>query len=1326
MALGLLFACTAGAAMPYGWSTQGWGDGENISAEESAGVWQVTCDGSDFWGTSDRGGMVYRQFDGDFDVSCRVVTIAGRTGDTWTRGGIMARDSLNANSRNVLVYWKPTQGGSRRVDFNRRESDGGGTARDDGPVKDYPTWLRLTRTGNTFKAYNSDDGVNWTQFGANRTITMAANLYLGLAVASHNGSETTTYTFDNVKGMSKVDNAGGATGVGINTATLAGNLNETNGATHVWAYWGEADQGVVKTDRSNQLHYAFYDFDDTTSGTLTGIDDGLANGQNGGLFAMQPSVTNRWPAQVLDKAIWTNEVHQGVNKSDTYCEMWWGALRAPETGTYTFYIHGDDYEVLWIDTNQNWEFEADAGELICVSVPPDGWDTPKTETVTLTAGEVYAFAIAHDEGSGGDTFTSEIQIPSAGSRVRINPGAVAQDGWWFIPAWTNSEYLGTQPEGTALATNLTGLVSLSRYFYRYYASNSTWEAWAPWTETFLTLSSFSWDGSEDDLWATAGNWAGGNVPNTAGEEAIFGGTGVGDVDINGSSYTVNYIDITAGDYTFINSGGAATLTAGSLTHSGGDNRLSASVTATGPATVSGGTLTVDGTLSVGAAAEVSGGTLALEAIDDFSATGITLSGGTLEIDGTISSTSTVPNALEHRGYNGESNDSNLDLNNNGGLMSMAPYGTAILTDGPGSRGLDFDNDGDFTSTGAVGQNDNYANLFIGYFIAPTTGNYQFRINQDDDRSGIWLDRDRDGVFESTVAGLGSDRGEQLRWENQTAATVTLTNGLSYLVGFVHREGGGGSGIHVMFKTPAMSSETTVKPGDPAQAGMWAMPRGQFDATGLPAITVTADSTLNVAGGGAMPKGAVVGDVTLSAGTLSLAAGGGAEVRLDSTSGSGGLSANGPDVGIDTASSMGTLLGSNGSTVTGATITVSTLVDLERQVTIRNVIAGGAELHVGDDDNYDGVSVLTGINTYSGLTRINRGVLRADDGVGLPANSTLRFYQNNRDQTCILETSGTFDRNIGTGAGEVYWENRGGGGGFAALGGDLTVDLEGGVDLTWNNAGLGFNRVNSLQFGSRSADSLVELKNNIALDGSTRQVQTIDNQGAKTDVVRLSGNITGGGTAHRFRFHESSGNQFNPGDNLGSTLVELTGTNTYLHETSPEECTLYAIEGMGLPVNSMLRLEGNSDNRHAIFMSAGTMNRNIGGGAGEVYWGSRGGFAARGGSFTVTLEGGAQLNWGDGNTGFRGQRLQLNSVHADDAVEITNPIDLNASERHIYVWENDDSKSDVAILSGNIVGSNGGTWLRKWRKGVLWLQGTNTYSQRTFLDEGVIHDAYSLE
>jgi hypothetical protein len=159
------------------------------------------------------------------------------------------------------------------------------------------------------------------------------------------------------------------------------------------------------------------------------------------------------------------------------------------------------------------------------------------------------------------------------------------------------------------------------------------------------------------------------------------------------------------------------------------------------------------------------------------------------------------------------------LHNNGGLLAMTPYGMTLLTDGPDGRGLDFNSDIDFINTGVINQDDNFMNLFFGWFNATVSGSYQFRNAGDDDRCGIWLDLNQNGVFESSVDGLGSDRGEQLSWEDPNPKTVSLTAGMSYMFAVTHGEIGGASSIDVRFKTPG-GNEVVIKPTDPAQDGMW--------------------------------------------------------------------------------------------------------------------------------------------------------------------------------------------------------------------------------------------------------------------------------------------------------------------------------------------------------------------------------------------------------------------------------------------------------------------------------------------------------------------------
>ncbi|MBT3201057.1 MAG: hypothetical protein HN350_14240 [Phycisphaerales bacterium] len=196
----------------------------------------------------------------------------------------------------------------------------------------------------------------------------------------------------------------------------------------------------------NQLVYTFYDYpagDDAAAELeLAAIDDGIANGQNGGLFALTPTpdVGTNWPAAVQGKGVWTGEVWQAGNMSDYYSQMWSGTFNAPETGVYTFYVHGDDHEVLWLDADQNGEYEAGTDD-ITRNLPTEGWNTPKTGTVALVAGESYEFALAHNEGNGGDFVEFTIQTPSSPAPVRINPSDPGQAYWWSVGTMSTSDII---------------------------------------------------------------------------------------------------------------------------------------------------------------------------------------------------------------------------------------------------------------------------------------------------------------------------------------------------------------------------------------------------------------------------------------------------------------------------------------------------------------------------------------------------------------------------------------------------------------------------------------------------------------------------------------------------------------------------------------------------------------------------------------------------------------------------------------------------------------------------------------------------------------------
>jgi autotransporter-associated beta strand protein len=196
---------------------------------------------------------------------------------------------------------------------------------------------------------------------------------------------------------------------------------------------------------------------------------------------------------------------------------------------------------------------------------------------------------------------------------------------------------------------------------------------------------------------------------------------------------------------------------------------------------------------------------------------------------------------------------------------------------------------------------------------------------------------------------------------------------------------------------------------------------------------------------------------------------------------------------------------------------------------------------------DGLLILNHVNNV-GITAplyINAGIVRAKPGTTLPGGE-LRF----RGGVLEITGGGTFLRTIGNGSGKVTWsgvdgsglniaEERGSGG-FAAVGADVTVDLNGAGPtlISWEDVGFvdsGF----ALIFGSKNATAKVTFVDNInltqavpngALNYNAREIRVTDNPGSANDLAVMSGVISGNIQTDLLK--------------TGAGTLQLTGANTY--------------------------------------------------------------------------------------------------------------------------------------------------------------------------------------
>jgi hypothetical protein len=125
------------------------------------------------------------------------------------KGGVMIRETLTATSKLALMDVEASSG--KGIEFIWRTTTGvdtGSSSYTDGISEPYtaPYWVRLTRTNNVFRAYQSPDGITWTELDNPLTIDMAPTVYAGLAVCAHNNGLSCTAVFDNVYVSSIINN----------------------------------------------------------------------------------------------------------------------------------------------------------------------------------------------------------------------------------------------------------------------------------------------------------------------------------------------------------------------------------------------------------------------------------------------------------------------------------------------------------------------------------------------------------------------------------------------------------------------------------------------------------------------------------------------------------------------------------------------------------------------------------------------------------------------------------------------------------------------------------------------------------------------------------------------------------------------------------------------------------------------------------------------------------------------------------------------------------------------------------------------------------------
>lgn len=395
------------ATLPSPWVGQEVG---NVAIPGSAGyangTFTLNGAGSDIGGFSDGFYFVYQPFTGNGEIKARVVSVQNTA--TGAKAGVMIRAGLEANAAYTLMSISPVEGAA----FERRLSTGYGTTLSSGGASKAPYWVRLIRSGDTFTALQSPDGITWTQVGPTVTSTMPATVFVGLAVTSNNNAALCTATLDNVtvSGGSAV-NAPPTVAISIplNGATFAdpARINmealaeDNDGAVRKvefflggqllhtenlapWTFtWSNVPAGnytltAKATDNAGAV---------TTSAPVN-ITVGSANGLKGEYFDFQDltglkltrtdaNVNFNWGEGTPVAAIGTGE----------FAIRWTGKLQSRFSETYTFSTVAEGGVRLWVNNQL----------LINDWNDPDAPPRERSKTITLTANQKYDIRLEYKE-----------------------------------------------------------------------------------------------------------------------------------------------------------------------------------------------------------------------------------------------------------------------------------------------------------------------------------------------------------------------------------------------------------------------------------------------------------------------------------------------------------------------------------------------------------------------------------------------------------------------------------------------------------------------------------------------------------------------------------------------------------------------------------------------------------------------------------------------------------------------------------------------------------------------------------------------------------------
>ena len=387
-------------------------------AEVSNRVFTVTGYGSDIWNKADGLHYVYQPLTGDGQVVARVLGMAGA--NPWAKAGLMIRETLDAGSKHATLACTLANG----LGYVWRVGGSNDTFYSAANRLDTPCWLKLVREGDLLGGFISTNGVDW-QLADWERVKMGQNVYVGLAVSSHDDQKLCTAWFDQVR--------------------------------------------VSSVDAPNPL-------------PVIGTGDGL----KGDYFA-NTNLSGAPVLSQVDSVVlfdWDEHAPTGLPSPDFFSIRWTGEIQAKFTEPCTFYLYTDDGVRVWLNEKliiDNWVDQYEGESTATVNLTAGQryllrieyyqnrsqaharlmWSSPSLSKQIVPQSQLYSQPTLDPDGSGLPVIWEMIYFGHTGVNPNADPD---RDGLSNLQEYqnftnpTNSDTSGSGiPDGWLVAHGLNPL-----------------------------------------------------------------------------------------------------------------------------------------------------------------------------------------------------------------------------------------------------------------------------------------------------------------------------------------------------------------------------------------------------------------------------------------------------------------------------------------------------------------------------------------------------------------------------------------------------------------------------------------------------------------------------------------------------------------------------------------------------------------------------------------------------------------------------------------------------------------------------------------------------